>query len=506
MAHKMVYVRFEHVLDATNSFVNAHVELCSRLSSLSDKCWANIDANVEKHDLNPLVLLLVRDEAQKSLAAAQAFYADMTAGEPAYVASFSTKNAVRYLLKGIDKSVKHEVHLGNLDEMEASMMKNCIKFCQWRLRVGCLLPQPPSISRLLTHVSLFELMKPETLESIAMVSKEVHFQPGSVLFEQGEGCADGVYLVVAGSVALHVDHDKADRAKLDNPTRETKSTYDYVSGTYEEASKDGEMEGKEPNATDLERKSDEGGATEDGNMLFGSDEDVQEMLRLSLESGSAKLIGNSRVFAKASNNALLGTAAVLSGHKQPLITAKAITMVVCIFMPAKIFLDSFAHPSEEGLDVGRKHVGLKVKRVLTRQTTRQSRFFGGRSSGKSTKVQVAPVVQELAGLEKQKSFILQHVMASEGRHHLEETHCRVAAMHYGSTFMESQFLDICGTDFERARGTYCQKLDCLLSRGHFVRLKSGLQFALTAPCVLVTGRLLSIDKRSIAKNVKGWYY
>ena len=99
--------------------------------------------------------------------------------------------------------------------MEAAMLTNCIQSCEWRLRVGCLLPQPPSIGVLLkTHVSFFGEMSMETLDRIATATKEMHFLPGSCIFEQGKGRADGVYLIVAGSVSLHVDFEEHQKPHL----------------------------------------------------------------------------------------------------------------------------------------------------------------------------------------------------------------------------------------------------------------------------------------------------
>ena len=105
-SRKMRYAHFEFVLDSVNSFRRAHIRLMKNLYEKSEASWEILDDPVgrQHHALNPLVLLLVREEIFDALRMADEFYRDMVSGNRDYMISSASKSVVRHLLKDIESS------------------------------------------------------------------------------------------------------------------------------------------------------------------------------------------------------------------------------------------------------------------------------------------------------------------------------------------------------------------------------------------------------------------
>ena len=116
--------------------------------------------------------------------------------------SVASKQATRYLLKGIVKAVEHEHEIGEIDDTEKSMLETCTKFCMRRLNRGAMLAPPPSIDSFLRRIPFLKMLDKKVLEAIAGVSKERHIPAGSMLFKQRRSRARGLHLVLGGRVAV----------------------------------------------------------------------------------------------------------------------------------------------------------------------------------------------------------------------------------------------------------------------------------------------------------------
>ena len=208
-SRKMRYAHFEFVLDSVNSFRRAHIRLMKNLYEKSEASWEILDDPVgrQHHALNPLVLLLVREEIFDALRMADEFYRDMVSGNRDYMISSASKSVVRHLLKDIESSVKHEYESGEIDANEKMMMKKVIKNCQFRLRVGNLQSELPSLLSILKNVAVFSNLSEKNLEAISCQSMEYHVAKNKRLFTKGKGKCSGLFLIVAGSCEIHDEND-----------------------------------------------------------------------------------------------------------------------------------------------------------------------------------------------------------------------------------------------------------------------------------------------------------
>jgi len=128
-SRRMRYKHFEFVLDSVNSFRRAHIRLMENLYKKSQASWEVLDdpISAQHHALNPLVLLLVREEVFDALRMADDFYRDMVSGNRDYMISSASKSVVRHLLKDIESNVKHEFESGEIDANEETMMRKVIQ-------------------------------------------------------------------------------------------------------------------------------------------------------------------------------------------------------------------------------------------------------------------------------------------------------------------------------------------------------------------------------------------
>jgi len=154
------------------------------------------------HSLDPVVLEIVAAEVKASSEAAKDLVRSAVQANNELLKSVASKQAVRYLLKGIVKAVEHEHEIGEIDSTEKSMLETCTKFCMLRLNRGAMLAPPPSIDSFLRRIPFLKDLDNDVLHAIADVSKERHIVAGSMLFKQKRTRAHGLHLVLGGRVAV----------------------------------------------------------------------------------------------------------------------------------------------------------------------------------------------------------------------------------------------------------------------------------------------------------------
>lgn len=203
-ARYLFHYSFERTIDLANSFAIGHHNLERRLHEMaktstrvrSDPTLCHI------HSLDPVVLEIVAAEVNASSEAAKDLVRSALQANNELLKSVASKQAVRYLLKGIVKAVEHEHEIGEIDDTEKDMLETCTKFCMLRLNRGAMLAPPPSIDSFLRRIPFLKNLDQTVLAAIANMSKERHIASGSMLFKQNRTAARGLHLILGGRVAV----------------------------------------------------------------------------------------------------------------------------------------------------------------------------------------------------------------------------------------------------------------------------------------------------------------
>lgn len=313
----LFHYSFERTIDLANSFAMGHHTLEKRLHELSAKSWAyRKDPKMcHIHCIDPVVLEIVASEVRETSMSAKDMVKECVNAKNDILKSVASKQAVRYLLKGIEHAVKHEVEEGNLDDTEAGMMNTCILFCQKRLRLGSVMPKPPSVLNFLRRIPFLAKLGEDMLRYVASVSTEEHFGEGTFLVKQGCGVSKGLRLILGGSICVY--HRRLELSSS------TKTTNDHS----EDVDEDEPRSPGSSNTTDVKRKkaklTSRWSVTRAIDTMRGSASNEQEEDSLG------------RCVCTAGANEFYGVLSVLT--KRPhWMSAQATSMVLALHIPSRV--------------------------------------------------------------------------------------------------------------------------------------------------------------------------